>query len=409
MARDNLQGPLSGKRIVFAFGGGIAAYKACHALRLFVHEGAEVRAAMTAAATRFVTPLTVQALSGGPVLTEVLEPSQEAQYGHLDLVRGADLVVIAPATANLIGAVRAGLGGDAVTTTLLAARCPVLLAPAMNVAMWANEIVQQNVEALRAIGRYHFVGPASGLLADGDVGAGRLAEPEEILEAARSLLAPRDLAGRRLVITAGPTREHLDPVRFLSNPSTGRMGYAVAVAARERGARVTLVTGPVELPAPSGVEVVRVVSAAEMLEATLRVVEGADAFIASAAVADQRPVVRAAQKVKKQPGTEDLLLERTPDILATVSARYSSRQERPVLVGFAAETERVEAHAREKLERKGLDLVVANDVSAPGSGFGTDTNQVLLVAAGGTDRLPLQSKRAVAGAVLDRVVALLGS
>ena len=407
MARDNLQGPLSGKRIVFGFGGGIAAYKACHALRLFVHEGAEVRAAMTPAATKFVTPLTVQALSGGPVLTEVLEPSQEAQYGHLDLVRGADLVVLAPATANLIGQIRAGLASDAVTTTVIAARCPVLLAPAMNVAMWANEQVQENVAALKQVGRYHFVGPASGLLADGDVGAGRLSEPEEILAAAKALFAPPDLAGRHVVITAGPTREFLDPVRFLSNPSTGRMGYAIAAAARARGARVTLVSGPVELAPPAGVELVRVTSAEEMLQATMQVALAADAFVASAAVADQRPVARAPQKVKKQPGTETLVLERTPDILATVSQQVQGRAQRPVLVGFAAETERVEEHAREKLQRKGLDFVVANDVSAPGSGFGTETNEVLLVSASGTVRLPMQAKRDVAGAVLDRVVAML--
>jgi len=395
-------------RILLVVGGGIAAYKACHALRLLVHEGAEVRAAMTPAATRFVTPLTVQALSGGPVLTEVLEPAQEQQYGHLDLIRGVDLAIVAPATANLIGQIRAGLGGDAVTTTLLAARCPVLLAPAMNVAMWENEIVQRNVEALRAIGRYHFVGPASGLLADGDVGAGRLAEPEEILAAARALLAPRDLVGRRIVITAGPTREHLDPVRFLSNPSTGRMGYAIAAVAAERGADVRLVSGPVEIPPPPGVRVVRVISAEEMLAATLEAMEGADAFVAAAAVADQRPAVRAPQKVKKQPGTETLLLERTPDVLLTVSERFVGAG-RPVLVGFAAETESVEANAREKLERKRLDFVVANDVSAEGSGFGTETNEVLLVDGAGTERLPLQSKRAVAGAILDRIARLLAA
>lgn len=407
MASDNLHGPLSGKRIVFGFGGGIAAYKACHALRLLVHDGATVRAAMTPAATRFVTPLTVQSLSGAPVLTDVLEPSQDAQYGHLDLIRGADLMVIAPATANLIGQIRAGLGVDAVTTTVLAARCPILLAPAMNVAMWENEIVQENVRALVALGRFHLVGPNAGLLADGDVGEGRLAEPEEILAAARAVLSPKDLAGRHLVVTAGPTREHLDPVRFLSNPSTGRMGYAIATVARERGARVTLVSGPVGLAPPPGVETIRVVSAQEMLEATLQVVGDADAFIASAAVADQRPVERAPHKVKKQPGTETLLLERTPDILATVSERVHAAAKRPLLVGFAAETRDVEAHARDKLLRKRLDLVVANDVSAPGSGFATDTNQVLLVTSTGTERLPLLPKRQVAAALVDRIVALL--
>lgn len=402
-------GRLAGKRIMFGFGGGIAAFKACQALRLLIHDGADVRATMTPGAMQFVTPLTVQALSGHPVLTDVFEPNQDAQYGHLDMVRGADLVVLAPATANLIGQVRMGLGVDAVTTSLLAARCPILLAPAMNVAMWENEIVQRNVADLEAMGRYHFVGPGSGLLADGDVGAGRLSEPEEILEAARRILAPKDLEGRKVVITAGPTREHLDPVRFLSNPSTGRMGYALAEEARDRGARVILVSGPTELAAPMGVEVRKVVSAAEMLEATLASMEGMDLFIASAAVADQRPASVAPQKVKKKEGTETVTFERTPDILATVSERVGSWPRRPILVGFAAETEKVEEHAREKLARKRLDLIVANDVSAPGAGFGTATNAVHILGSDGSGgQVPTQQKRSVARLILDRAVALLG-
>ncbi|HEY0840063.1 MAG TPA: bifunctional phosphopantothenoylcysteine decarboxylase/phosphopantothenate--cysteine ligase CoaBC [Vulgatibacter sp.] len=398
--------PLAGRRIVFGFGGGIAAYKACQALRLLVHAGAQVRAAMTAGATRFVSPLTVQALSGAPVLTDVLEPSQDAQYGHLDLARGADLVVLAPATADLVARVRAGMGDDAVTTTILAARCPVLVAPAMNVNMWANEQVRANVEALRQVGRYHFVGPASGLLADGDVGEGRLSEPEEILEAAVVLLAPKDLTGLRVVVTAGPTREHLDPVRFLSNPSTGRMGYAIAAAARDRGAEVTLLSGPTELRPPAGVRMVPIVSAQDLLDAALGHLDEADVFVAAAAVADQRPAARAPQKVKKQPGPETVILERTPDVLATFSERVAQRRSRPILVGFAAETEDVEANARRKLEGKGLDLVVANDVSEAGSGFGTETNRVLLVERAGTRGLGLLPKAAVADALLDRVVAL---
>lgn len=404
-----MAGRLAGKRIMWGFGGGIAAYKACQALRLLVHDGADVRATMTPGAMQFVTPLTVQALCGHPVLTDVFEPNQDAQYGHLDMVRGADLVVLAPATANLIGQIRMGLGVDAVTTSVLAARCPILLAPAMNVAMWENEIVQQNVAALGALGRYHFVGPGSGLLADGDVGAGRLAEPEEILEAARRILAPKDLTGRKVVITAGPTREHLDPVRFLSNPSTGRMGYALAEEARDRGARVVLISGPTELAPPSGVEVRKVVSAGEMLEAALSALEGMDLFIASAAVADQRPVAFSEQKVKKKEGLETLAFERTPDILATVSERVGIMAKRPILVGFAAETERVEEHAREKLVRKGLDLIVANDVGRPGAGFGSATNEVRIVGRDGSAQLvPMQEKRSVSRVILDRAAALLG-
>jgi len=401
--------PLNGRRIVFGFGGGIAAYKACHALRLFVHAGAEVRAAMTRGATAFVSPLTVQALSGAPVLTDVLEPTQDAQYGHLDLARGADLVVLAPATADLIARVRAGMGDDAVTTTVLAARCPILMAPAMNVAMWANEQVQANVAALRATGRFHFVGPASGLLADGDVGEGRLSEPEEILAAASRVLLPKDLRGVRVVVTAGPTREFLDPVRFLSNPSTGRMGYAIAAAARDRGAEVTLVTGPTELPRPGGVKVVEIVSAQDLLDAALACMGETDVFVAAAAVADQRPASRAPQKVKKQPGPETLVLERTPDVLASFSEAVRSRAPRPILVGFAAETEGVEANARRKLEGKQLDLVVANDVSEEGSGFGTETNRVWFVDGEGAHALERQPKGGVAQAILDRVAALLGA
>ncbi|AKU91662.1 bifunctional phosphopantothenoylcysteine decarboxylase/phosphopantothenate--cysteine ligase CoaBC [Vulgatibacter incomptus] len=405
MSRED-RGPLAGRRIVWGFGGGIAAYKACHALRLAVHDGAKVHAAMTAAATRFVGPLTVQALTGAPVLTEVLEPSQEAQYGHLDLARGSDLLVLAPATADLIARVRAGMGNDAVSTTALAVRCPVLVAPAMNVAMWENSLVQENVEALRRTGRFHFVGPASGLLADGDVGPGRLAEPEEILEAIRRLLSPKDLQGLKIVVTAGPTREHLDPVRFLSNPSTGRMGYAVAEAARRRGAEVVLLTGPTELPPPEGVKLVRIVSAEELLHAALEHANDADVFVAAAAVADQRPAVRLDQKAKKQAGEESVVLERTPDVLKTFSERVEGRKQRPILVGFAAETEKVEEHARGKLAAKRLDLVVANDVGEAESGFGTTTNRVVLVAPDKVERLPLMPKTAVADAILDRVAAL---
>lgn len=402
--------PLAGKRIVWGFGGGIAAYKAVDALRLSMKDGASVRAMMTESATHFVGPLTLEALTGASVLTDVLAPPPDARYGHLDLARGADLVVLAPATANLIARVRAGMADDAVTTTVLAASCPVLLAPAMNVAMWANEAVQENVAALLARGRYHLVGPASGVLADGDVGAGRLVEPGELAAAVRRVLAPKDLAGKRVVITAGPTREHLDPVRFLSNPSTGKMGYALAVAARDRGAEVTLISGPTHLPRPEGVAFVPVIAAEEMRDAALAALPGADAVIAAAAVADQKPEYRAPQKVKKTAGPETVVLVRTPDVLATVAGKVSGDPRRPVLVGFAAETERVVEHARAKLAGKGLDLMVANDVTAPGAGFAADTNEVTLIGREGEPvHLGRRSKAAVAAAILDRVAALLAA
>lgn len=404
----DIDGPLQGKKIAWGMAGGIAAYKACHALRLFIHAGAEVRAAMTEAATHFVGPLTVQALSGGPVLTDVLEPGQEALYGHLDVARGADLLVLAPATANVLAKVAHGMASCAVSTVAAAARCPVLVAPAMNVAMWANPAVQRNVRLLEEFGTFSFVGPTAGLLADGDEGVGRLAEPEQILEAAIGVLSPKDWKRRRVVVTSGPTREHLDPVRFLSNPSTGRMGHALARAAALRGAEVVLLSGPTELPSPGGVRTVRITSAEELLAAALREVEGADAFFAAAAVADQRPEERAPHKIKKIDGPEQLTLVRTPDVLATVSATVRSWQRPPLLVGFAAETEDVVANAERKRVAKGLDLVVANRVGGEVGGFGTDDNEVVLVAAAGSEPLPLLPKGRVADRILDRAAALLG-
>ena len=398
-----IEGGFRGRKIAWGFSGGIAAFKACQAMRLFIHEGAEVRAAMTEAATRFVGELTVTALSGAPVLTDVLEPSQDALYGHLDLARHAELMVVAPATADVLARLAQGMANCAVTTTVLAVRCPVLIAPAMNVAMWENPAVQRNVEILKSYGRYHFVGPAAGLLADGDVGFGRLAEPWDILEAARGVLAKKDWMGRKVVITSGPTREHLDPVRFLSNPSTGRMGHALARAARDRGADVVLVTGPTNLPDPHGIQTVHVVSADEMLEAVNEAVEGADAFIAAAAVADQKSARIEPQKVKKAAAAMTLALVPTPDVLATVAARVREWKERPVLVGFAAETESLVENATKKLREKGLDLIVANHVGVGAGGFETNVNEAVLVAEGApVEPLSLRAKRELADAILDR-------
>lgn len=399
-------GFLDKRNVVIGVGGGIAVYRVCELARLLMKRGACVRVVMTRNATEFVTPVTFQALTDQPVITDLFAESGDAIFGHLELGRSADLFIVAPATANLIARIRAGMGDDAVTTAVLAAPCPVLLAPAMNTRMWENRQVQENVRALLADPRFSQVGPESGTLAEGIVGAGRLSEPPDIVEAAEALLAPKDMGGWKVLVTAGPTREHLDPVRFISNPSSGRMGYAVARAALQRGAQVTLVTGPTELKPPAGAEVVRVVSAEEMAEQVLARVAGLDLFVSVAAVADQRPKVRAAQKVKKGEGEEMIALVRTPDILARAAAEASGER-RPLFVGFAAETEQVLENAAEKLRRKGIDLIAANDLTEAGSGFGTATNRLTLIdREGAKTELPAMSKEDAAHGLLERVIAL---
>ncbi|HMK73880.1 MAG TPA: bifunctional phosphopantothenoylcysteine decarboxylase/phosphopantothenate--cysteine ligase CoaBC [Myxococcaceae bacterium] len=386
---------LGGRRVAVGIGGGIAAYKACELVRTLRRAGAEVRVAMTPAAQAFVTPLTLQSLSGHPVLTEPFDAASEAGFGHLALARWAELFVVAPATADLLARIRAGMANDAVTTPLLAFRGPVLLAPAMNVAMWENSVTRENVAALAAQDRFRVVGPASGRLADGDTGPGRLAEVEDIVDGCAEVLSQGPLTGRRVLVTAGPTREFLDPVRFISNPSTGKMGVAMARAARRRGAEVAVVLGPgVELET-EGLEAVRVVTAAEMRDAVLGRVSAVDFFVAAAAVSDWRPAERAAQKRKKGEGpqAESLRLERTPDVLAEAAEAVRSAARRPVLVGFAAETERLLEHASAKLLRKGLDVIVANDVTRPGAGFAGDTNAVTVLSRSG-ERLELSGTKA---------------
>jgi len=398
---------LGGRRVAVGIGGGIAAYKACELVRALRRSGAEVRVAMTPAAQAFVTPLTLQSLSGHPVLTEPFDAASEAGFGHLALARWAELFVVAPATADLLARLRAGMANDAVTTPLLAFRGPVLLAPAMNVAMWENAVTRENVAALVAADRFRVVGPATGPLADGDTGPGRLAEVEEILRACAEALSAGPLAGRRVLVTAGPTREFLDPVRFLSNPSTGKMGVAVARAARRRGAQVTVVAGPgVEID-PQGLEVVPVVSAAEMRDAVLARVGEADFLVAAAAVSDWRPAERAAQKRKKAdaPAAESLRLERTPDVLAEATEAVRGAARRPVLVGFAAETEKLVEHASAKLLRKGLDVIVANDVTRPGAGFGTETNAVTVLSRSGDRRELSGTKGEVAELLWDLLLS----
>ena len=389
------------KRVLLCVGGGIAAYKACEVARLLVKQGAQVRCALTPAAQRFVSALTFQALSSGPVATDLWDSSQELAAGHIALSDWAELAVVAPATADLLARLRLGLADDVVTATLLAIEpSRWLLAPAMNEKMWRSPAVAENVERLRARGA-RVLGPAVGEMAErSHVGPGRMVEAAEIAAAA---LGARDLEGVAVLVTAGPTREALDPVRFLSNPSTGRMGFALAEAARDRGARVTLIAGPTELPPPAGVALVRIVSAEELSQAVDAHLAAARVLVMTAAVADQRPRERAPQKVKKPDGDETLTLVRTPDILAGIGARAV----RPLLVGFAAETHDVEASARQKLVRKRLDLIVANDVSAAGAGFAAETNRVLVLdAALGRTELS-GSKRAVADALWDLIARKL--
>ena len=408
--------PLDGARIVVGVCGGIAAYKAVEAVRLLVKANAEVQVVMTEAACRFVGEITFQALTGRPVFTDMFALDQESEIGHIEVVAGADLLLIAPATANTIARIAAGMANDPLSAAVLAATAPLLVAPSMNTHMWENPLTQANLDRLIEIRGAHIVGPDSGFLACKTTGPGRLAEPVDIVEAAASVLTRKDLAGVALVVSAGPTREALDPVRFLGNRSSGKMGYALARAARRRGADVKLISGPVALPPPAGVAVVDVVDAAAMKMAIVSAAGGADAVIMAAAVADFRPSVVAADKLKKQllgqsaaaDGTVTLSLTPTDDILADLGkARAERGERRPFLVGFAAETTTVLDHARAKLTSKQCDLIVANDVSRADAGFAVDTNRVILVSAAGSEALELASKDEVAHRILDRIVAAL--
>ncbi|MBN2643982.1 MAG: bifunctional phosphopantothenoylcysteine decarboxylase/phosphopantothenate--cysteine ligase CoaBC [Desulfuromonadaceae bacterium] len=394
----------SQKRIVLGVSGGIAVYKAVELLRLLTKAGADVQVVMTRSAQEFVTPLTFQTLSGNPVHTELFNLYQEKEIGHISLADGADLFIVAPATANILGKVACGIADDLLSTTLMATKAPVLFAPAMNVNMYENPVVQHNLTQLRELG-YHFVGPVTGELACGWQGTGKLSSPEEIFSMAQALFAPKDLAGERLLITAGPTREELDPVRYISNYSSGKMGYALARAAQQRGAEVYLISGPTALPVPPGVRRKSVVSALEMRDAVLAAMDYSSVVIKSAAVADYRPRQMATHKLKKTSDDMRVELEKNPDILAELGQVKQGR----ILVGFAAETRDLLAHAAEKLARKNLDLIVANDVTQQGAGFNVDTNIVKLLHADGTvETLPQLSKDEVAHQILDRVVRLLG-
>ncbi len=399
------------RRIVVVSGGGIAAYKIPDLVRKLVRAGHSVRCALTPAAASFVSPLALQTVSGEPVRQSLLDPGEEGQIGHIDLADWAELVIVAPATANLLARMAHGLADDLVTTVLLATRAPVLVAPAMNLNMWDHPATRQNLDILRSRG-VHMVGPDSGELACGWEGAGRMSEPAAIAEVAESVLCPDTLAGERVLITAGGTREALDPVRALTNRSSGKMGYALAAEAARRGAEVVLVSAPTNLPIPVGVQRVDVESALEMRSAVLDEIDACGIAICCAAVADFRPAEAASRKIKKEDLEPDaglrLELVRNPDILAEIAAPGGERARR-VVVGFAAESHDVIGASERKLARKGCDLLVANDISRRDAGFETDTNAVILLEPGaGPEELPLLPKGEVAARILDRVDKIRG-
>jgi phosphopantothenoylcysteine decarboxylase/phosphopantothenate--cysteine ligase len=403
-AKDNRRGKsagLAGKTVVVGVSGGIAAYKSADLVSRLVRESAQVHVVMTLNATEFIAPLTFRALSNNPVLVEMF--SGDGPYPHIDLGKAADILVVAPATANIIGKFAWGIADDALSTLFLSTKAPVLIAPAMNETMYEHPAVQQNIESLLARG-CAFVGPESGRLGCGDEGKGRMTEPADIVAEIKRLLTRRsNLAGRKIVVTAGPTAEPIDPVRVITNRSSGKQGYAIAQEAAERGASVVLISGPTQLRAPTGVETIRVETAKEMLAEAKKAFRGCDAFIGVAAVSDFRPKTQAPEKIKKDAQGKGISLElaQTPDILKELSRSKG----RKVLVGFAAETGGdAVAKARRKLREKKLDLIVMNDVTQEGAEFGGDTNVVTLIRSDGkTEEIGLATKKHVAARVIDSV------
>jgi phosphopantothenoylcysteine decarboxylase/phosphopantothenate--cysteine ligase len=396
--------PLNNKTIVLGVSGGIAAYKACDLASGLRQAGAEVVVVMTEAAQQFVTPLTFQSLTHRPVITSLWTPVEEWEIEHISVAQKASLVVIAPATANIIGKLANGIADDFLTTLALATRAPILVCPAMNCDMYENEVVQENIGRLKERG-FYFVEPEEGLLACGDVGKGRLANVETIFGQIVSLLTPQqDFEGVKMLVTAGPTHEHFDPIRYITTPSSGKMGYALAQAARKRGATVVLVSGPTSLPSPDGVETVRVKSAAEMADVALKKARGCKVFIGAAAVADYTPAKAADQKIKKKSADLTLRLKPTVDIIAELGKRKGKK----IVVGFAAETTDLIENASEKLKKKNLDMIVCNDLTRPGAGFAVDTNIVtILDREGGSEQLPKMTKLETAHRILDRIHELL--
>ncbi len=388
---------LSGQRILVGVTGGIAAYKTADLVRRLRDAGASVRVVMSRGAQAFITPLTMQAVSGNPVHTDLLDPQAEAAMGHIELARWADRILVAPASAHFLAKLAHGLADDLLSTLCLATAAPIVLAPAMNSAMWANAATQANVELLRARATV-ILGPGAGDLACGEIGPGRMLEPTELVRELAGLGPRGPLQGLAVLVSAGPTREALDPVRFIGNRSSGRMGFAIARAAARAGARVTLVSGPVALATPGGVARVEVESAAEMHAAVLQRVQENDIYVGAAAVADYRPARREPSKIKKQRATLELALERTPDILAEVAARA----DRPFTVGFAAETDEVIANARSKMQAKKLDLIAANQVGA-GQGFEVEDNELTVLWADGERRLGRAPKEQLAASLVELI------
>ena len=386
---------LTNKKVLLGIGGGIAAYKSADLIRRLKERGADVRVVMSQSAMEFITPLTIQALSGHPVASDLLDPAAEAAMGHIELARWADVVIVAPATANLIARINAGMADELLTTTCLATEAPVIVCPAMNQQMYRNQATQENLANIARKGITVW-GPASGDQACGEVGPGRMQEPLAIAEQLVQFFGPKPLAGFKLLLTAGPTREAIDPVRYISNHSSGKMGFALATAATQMGAEVTLVTGPVSLATPQGVTRVDIESAQDMLDAVMDNVDNQDIFIGCAAVADYRIAEVAESKIKKSSENMQLALVRNPDILASVSAL----KKRPFTVGFAAETDNVEEYARGKLERKKLDLIAANDVSIAGLGFNADANALHVFWQDGSQQLPATDKLTLAQQLL---------
>jgi len=392
---------LNNKKIVLGVTGGIAAYKALELARLFIKNEAEVWPIMTKASANFITPLSMQTIARNPVSQDMFDLTLEAKISHIELAEKADLIVIAPATANIIGKISSGIADDLLTTVIMATKSPVLFAPAMNSNMYENKIVQQNIERLKKIG-YCFIGPDEGELACGYEGRGRLASLEDIIDAAEECLAPKDLKGQKVLVTAGPTREAIDPVRFISNPSSGKMGYAIAKAAKRRGAEVVLVSGPSYLSPPRGITFVKTTTAEEMAEATMRHYPQSTIVIMAAAVSDYRPKISHRRKVKKEETRLNIELERTQDILKELGNKKRGQ----FLVGFALETEDMLTNARKKLKEKKLDLIVANDPSS----FDGETTRVTVVEKDDmVEELPPLSKNEVAERILDKVVRTISA
>jgi len=392
---------LCNKRILLGVTGGIAAYKAAELVRELRKAKAEVRVVMTAAAQEFITPLTLQALSGNPVHYSMLDPEAEAGMGHIELARWADIILVAPASADFIARLTQGMGNDLLTTLCLASDAPLAICPAMNQAMWRDEMTQANIQRLSDLKgkRFHYFGPADGEQACGDVGPGRMLEPSLIAEQCAKLFISKSLSGLDVVITAGPTREAIDPVRFISNHSSGKMGYALAEAARDAGARVTIISGPVRLDAPDKINVININSASEMLEASLQQQQNCDIFIAAAAVADYRPLQIAQQKIKKSGEQMQMALIKNPDIVATIA----QLEKKPFVVGFAAETQDVATYARGKLVNKNLDMIIANDVSNTDIGFNSDNNSVTVFWGENQQDFPRMAKSALSNELIDLI------